>query len=476
MKPLWKHQQIGLQKSLEQDNFALFFEMGTGKTATAIHTIRHLCNRHKKLLKVLILSPKAVVYNWRREFEMHSKISQNDIVILDQAGKKRVSVFLDATSHDGGKIIVTNYESMQMKDLKSVISHWQPDILICDESHRLKNHESKRAKAVVGLSAKIKYKYILSGTPILNTPMDIFNQFLVLDGGETFGKNFWAFRNQWFEDENAAWATRPQHFPKYVPRPSTFKSFNTLIYKKAMRVIKSECLDLPPLVREIATVELSPEQKKLYNQMKEDFIAFIDSELESGKSRAVVANLAVTKALRLQQIVSGFAKTEEGHIHEIKENPRLALLSEYLDEITVNHKVIIWATFHENYRSIAALCQKAQIDFSEYHGLIKNKDREENLSRFRNDPSCRVMIANPASGGVGINMTEASYSIFYSRSFSLEHDLQAEARNYRGGSEIHQKVTRIDLVAKDTIDELISQALANKQNMAEQILDWKDKL
>ena len=86
------------------------------------------------------------------------------------------------------------------------------------------------------------------------------------------------------------------------------------------------------------------------------------------------------------------------------------------------------------------------------------------------------MIANQGAGGIGINMTEASYSIFFSRNFSLEHDLQAEARNYRGGSEMHQKVTRIDLVSPGTIDELISEALANKQNMAEKILDWKDKL
>lgn len=480
MLELWAHQKEGVKKALDTGSFAFFWEMGVGKTRAAIEVIRHRCAGEKRLLKVLILGPKAILHNWKREFAMHSKIPQDSILVLDQKGPRRLLKFREATIKEDKLqkplIVITNYESMQMKDLVRALDEWAPEILVCDESHKLKNHESKRAKIVIQLSKDVKWKYLLTGTPILNSPMDVFNQFLVLDGGATFGKNFWAFRNQWFEDENAAWSGRPNHFPKFVPRPTTFKSFNSLIYKKAMRVIKSECLDLPPLVREEIAVDLSQEQAKLYRDMRDEYIAYIDSPEMKEKPRAVVAQLAITKALRLQQIISGFAKPEDGVIYVIKENPRLKALEELLEELTPSHKVIVWATFHENYKAISEVCRSKGIIYTEYHGLVPQSEREENLNRFRTASDCRVMIANQASGGVGINMTEASYSIFYSRNFSLEADLQAEARNYRGGSEMHTKVTRIDLVAKGTIDELISEALMHKQNMAEQILDWKDKL
>ena len=94
------------------------------------------------------------------------------------------------------------------------------------------------------------------------------------------------------------------------------------------------------------------------------------------------------------------------------------------------------------------------------------------MDRFRKDDSCRVMIANQGAGGAGINLVEASYSIYYSKGFSLEHDLQSEARNHRGGSEIHDKITRIDLVCPNTIDESINEALSNKQHVADRILIW----
>src|ERR1019366_1754145 len=164
-----------------------------------------------------------------------------------------------------------------------------------------------------------KHKILLTGTPILNSAMDIFMQLRVLDGGQSFGKNFWAFRSQYFEDENAAWSSKPGHFPKYEPRPATFKQFNDIIYKKAMRVMKSEVLDLPPLIVEEAEITLGKEQQKMYNDMRDTFLAYIEAEEKSGKPRAVVAQLAVTKSLRLMQILTGFAKDEDGNIHEIKE-------------------------------------------------------------------------------------------------------------------------------------------------------------
>ena len=417
-----------------------------------------------------------------KEFLTFSKIDNRDILVSDHPGPKRTHKFKEFVTDPStqmlskGRVVITNYEALQMKTFVKALEEWRPDMLICDESHRCKSHEGVRAKTLAALADLIKYKLILTGTPILNTSMDIFQQFRILDNGETFGKNFWAFRSTWFEDQNASWSSRPNHFPKYEPRPSTYKDFNRLIYKKAMRVLKQDCLDLPPLVKEEAYVEMSLEQEKLYSSMRDEYIAFIESELKTDKPRAVVAQLAITKSLRLQQIVSGFAKTEEGEIYEIKENPRLTVLKDYLEQITKAHKVIVWATFHENYKRIAEVCRTLGVNFAQYHGLLPQREREENLESFRRAPDTRVLIANARAGGEGINLTEASYSIFYSRNFSLAADTQAEARNYRAGSNQHEKVTRIDLIAKGTIDELISEVLAQKLNAANTILDMTYKL
>ena len=204
--------------------------------------------------------------------------------------------------------------------------------------------------------------------------------------------------------------------------------------------------------------------------MEDEFIAWVHAKEDSGEAKAVVAQLAITKALRLMQIASGFAKTEEGIEIEISDNPKIEALSEILDEITDEHKVIVWASFHENYRQLRELCTKRKLEFVELHGGITTKQKEANMEAFENNRKVRVCIANPAAAGIGVNLVQASYSVFFSRNFSLEHDLQAESRNYRGGSEIHEKVTRIDLVAEDTIDEQALDAIANKQNIADIIL------
>lgn len=478
--PLWDHQRRAIEKGLGMAHLGLFMDIGTGKSRTAIELIRQQCAKDGKLLKTLILAPKIVLTNWKRELAKFSKIHESHVIVLIGTGTQRKNQMAKECSKSGSltesKIIITNYEAMGMPELVEMIKDWRPEIMIADEAHRLKNPESKRAKEVIKIADLVKYKYALTGSPILNSAMDIFNIFRFLDSGETFGKNFYAFRTNWFEDANAGWAGKTGHFPKYQPRPETYQELAVKIAFKSVQAKKHECLDLPPFVKQQVFVDLSPEQQKLYKQMRDEYIAYVDDLEKGGQPRAVVAQLAVTKALRLQQIVTGYAKTDDGSIHKIKDNPRLKALEEMLNDLSADHKIIVWSVFHENYSDIASLCQKLKLGYGELHGKIGQKDREEAISRFDRDPKCRVLIANQAAGGIGINLVSSDVSIFYSKNFSLEQDLQAEGRNYRGGSEIHEKVTRIDIIAQGTIDDLISQALADKQDISKQILDWKRKL
>lgn len=491
IKP-WAHQleaieAAGVTPNCRFSDMALFFEMGTGKTGTMINVLRKHFTYRKRIARTLILGPVIVVRNWAREFGVHSKIPQGTIIQLTGSQKKRIKDFHKAVTDPRyqtlteGRIIITNYEAMEMDDLLAEIHRWRPEILICDESQRLKNHQSARAQKVVEFADRADHRYILTGSPILNSAMDIFNQYRILDSGETFGKNFYEFRGRFFQDVNAGMPSNV-HFPLWAPRPETYEQLNRLIYKKAIRKLKIECLDLPPLVKQIIPVEMGVEQARIYSDMRKDYLAWVKEHDGSPEPRAVVAQMALTKALRLQQIVSGYVKTEDGKEIEIKDNPRLKALKQLLEDLTPEHKVIVWATFRNNYAAIAAVCKLLKIGFVELHGGITTAEKNKAIEQFQTDRKCRVIIANQKAGGIGVNLVEqanivnkgqCSYSIFYSKNYSLDDDLQAESRNHRGGAEVYDKVTRIDLVAPGTIDELILEALAKKQNIADQVLDWK---
>lgn len=185
----------------------------------------------------------------------------------------------------------------------------------------------------------------------------------------------------------------------------------------------------------------------------------------------VTANLAVVKALRLLQICTGFVGTDLGEDFVFEKNPRLDICEEYLEELTPEHKVIVWCSFKQNYRMVEKVCKKLEVDYVLLTGEQNSREKGEAVERFQTDPKCRVIIANRASGGVGVNLTAASYSIVYSRNFSLAEELQSEARNHRGGSEIHDQIVKIDLCSIDTIEEGVLDSLMNKQEGAEAVLD-----
>lgn len=461
-RPLWKHQADTLDWDAYLKEVALLHEMGTGKTTSAIAWARVKYNLAKEVIPTLIISPVATLYNWLEEIERNTppKVFQS-AVVLSGSSKKRISVIKES----GAKILITNPEALDMKELAASLRTFAPRLVILDEAHRFKNHKSKRLQALLGISDFAEYRMILTGTLILNTYTDIWAPWRILDRGETFGLNFFVFREKFFRDANIAWKGKPKYFPNYVPKHGIEDEISDMIAAKASRIKKSECLTLPPLVRMTERVELSPEQRRVYNEMLDELIAEV-------KAGTCVASNALTRVLRLLQILSGYLQIEtvlnEKHSYKLQENPRLDRLSELLEELTPNHKVIVWCTFQENYRAIASELGKLGISFAELTG--QTKDRQAEIERFQNDSACRVMISNPQAGGVGVNLTAASYAIYYSRGFSLGDRLQSEARCHRGGSEVHTSITLIDLVAPGTLDEDVLNALTRKENFSENIL------
>lgn len=464
VKP-WKHQLEAIERAVKLPGFAFFFDVGAGKTGACINTLRGKYNQYGYFLKTLILGPPIVLENWRREFLLHSNIRDEDIVILDGSQINRVGKLLTKTDNlSTPKILITNYESLIMEDLFTEIFRYQPDVLVLDESHKVKDVKAKRTKRAIKLSDFARYRFLLSGTPVLNDLMDLWSQYRILDRGSTFGRNFYEFRATYFYD---AMKGKNRGFSKWVLREGADERIKLRIGPTSMSVKKEDCLDLPPLVKKTIEVGMTPKQARVYNEMRQDFITFVED-------KACVAELAVTKALRLQQIVSGFVPVRVGGGEQsnikIKDNPRIQALKELLEEITPGHKVLVWAVFKENYTDIRELLTKMKLKFVEVHGEVSASKKQEHVDQFNTDEETRVFLGHPGSGGIGINLVAASYSIFYSRSFSLEYDIQAEARNYRGGSERHSKITRIDLVTPKTIDEQILKVLASKQQIGNKVL------
>lgn len=492
VKP-WAHQLTAIERAKSLPYFALFFEMGAGKTGTAINILRAKMTPMGRYVKTLILCPPIVVPNWADEFAMHSKIPRDRVVLLQGSAKERLKTFNEHAYQDDTPrpvFFVTNYESLLLGGFKEktgkkryiegelfqAMYKWAPEAVICDESHRLKNYKAQRSQLVQKLANPVDPKtkaplrkpwtYLLSGSPVLNSPMDLFYQFLIMDGGETFGKNFFVFRARFFEDKNKD-MPKERYFPNWVVKSGAVEQINELIFKFGMRVTKDECLDLPEETSITIKCKMGPLQTRNYKELKRDFITTVESKTAS-------VTLAIVKALRLMQVTSGFLSLDgEGDEQDrakavYEECEKEQHLEHLLEELTPGSKVIVWAVWKENYAIIRRVCERLNVRFVEVHGGISRAQQNENVTRFKTDESVRVFIGHPGSGGIGINLTCAPYSIFYSRTFSLEHWLQARARNHRGGQT--EKVTHYDLVCEGTIDELVQNKLAGKLDMSESLL------
>jgi len=458
-----------IDRAKEYNAFAFLCQAGTGKTLMAINVLRHKYRDLGGVVPTLILCPIIVLKNWKKELLLSSQIPEDRIAVIDGYNKaKRLKQLKDPNN----VVIIINYEALLTEEIYNYLLAWKAKIVICDESQRIKSHTSKRFKAVMKLSSESIHRYILTGTLVDNTFFDIFAQYLFLDRGQSFGTSFVAFRSRYFVDFNATWKGSKKYFPDFRFINQRLPEIHNKLNETGVSIKKEDCLDLPDYVEQIIGFELPSETAKAYKELRDDLITFIEKE---GDNPAIVPN-ALTKLLRLNEITTGYLKLEDGTIHKFKDNPRLGALMELLDSI--NHKVIIFAVYRENYSDIKAALEKKKIEYVEIHGGVSGEDKIKNVDIFNDlDNNVKVCLANPKSAGLGINLKSARYKIYYSRSHSLGDFEQSKARNYRAGSiDYHNKVTDYHLVAEGTVDAAILESLRNKQAFANKILDIKKLL
>ena len=447
--------------------YGIFFEMGVGKTYTMIHILRCIfaaCGDEKKVKRTLIMAPKGALHNWKAEILKWSHIKEKDIVVIDgntaaQRVKQLATKLYYSKGYSKNVICLINYEALRAPLIFEGLLNWGNEVFVGDESHNFKNHKSGTFKHIKALTNKTDYRYILTGTPLTKGREDIWSQFYILDRGETFGDNFFAFKKKYFTDRNAHIRYRV-NYPDWVIKESMKEEFKRRVNENSMRA-KTE--GLPPLVNVNHMVPLGVEQGKFYNKIKKNlFLQLEDRFITSIQTVATVA--------KLRQIVAGFVYDDSGETLNFFNIPKERACRDLIKELSPNHKIIVWAVFKPNYKVLREMCQKMRIKCVEYHGDVSTVGREEVLESFRNDEEVRVLIAHPYSCGSAVNLIESDVSIYYSKDANLVAYLQSSKRNHRKGSERHKKITHYHLTTEGTVEEDINQLLVEKKEISNDIL------
>ena len=460
MLTLRPHQLKAVELARTQRNLALLMEAGVGKTAAIARILAEDYNAHGRIRKTLIFAPITVCKQWPLEIDKFTRIPQEKIHVLTCVGKKRSELMGKLV--DDACIVVTNYEGVQIKDFYEKVLKFSPEILVLDESHRIKDSKSKRAKAIFPLCQAANRRFILTGTPTPNSLFDIFSQYKALDAS-ILGTSAWNFRVEHFYDRNAG---RGLQWKEWVPYEWAAKAIGQKIKQTSVQVTRAECLSLPPLTIIPIACDMSVQQAKCYEEMKKQFVTEVKSLIMSSQFEMV-------KTMRMQQILTGFIQPDEKEDPVwFDENPRLDALMDIIDSLG-KEKVIVWTVFRPTYKRIGDRLEKAGLAHTFLTGEQRTDDEKQtNKAKFISGDA-QVLIANPAAAGEGIDgLQVAKYAIYYTRSYSYLHYEQSLARNYRGGSEQHDKVVHYHLLVKGTIDEVITDALIRKESVQEKVLAW----
>ena len=468
----YEHQLQALEKSWAQDTYALFMEMGTGKSKVLVDNIAMLYDRGA-VRGALIIAPKGVYKNWNDiEFPTHmpEHVEYTKVLWEPNITKKKQheldTLFVD---DDKLKVLIMNVEAFSTSKgldfAHSFLNIFVGRALIgIDESTTIKNPTAKRTKNILKIADLAKYRRILTGSPVTKSPLDLYSQCEFLDPYHLGHQSYYSFRARYANmiDRNFG-GRRVQIVGSYRRLPELTEKLEKFSY----RVLKEDCLDLPPKVFTKRIIELTDEQKKVYAQMKREAVAELEGKVMSTMN-------VMTQLMRLHQVTCGHFKADDDTITEIKNN-RIDSLLELLEE--TEGKVIIWANYRADIKNIVAALKKAYGEAStvEYHGSVDPTLRQDNIAQFqqKNSPT-RYFVGNAQTGGYGITLTAANTVVYYSNSYDLEKRLQSEDRAHRIGQT--GSVTYVDLMAENTIDERIVKALNKKINIANEIMgeDIKD--
>ncbi len=558
------HQKDEWDRSREEEARAIFWEQGTGKSKLTIDTACWLWNRGL-IDGVLIVAPNGVHRNWtEKEIPDHvpDEVIKHVRAFHYQSPKADTKWHKQAVKavieHNGFAWLTISYEAFTTASGKRALIDFFDKrrlLYVLDEAHYIKTPTAERTKSILRSAKYAPFRRILTGTPIAQGPFDAYSQikFLFEDywkkaelGTFTeFKTHFGVFEKVWnpnvtrvFNPVKQRWEETDGSYVDVLKGYRRLDELNALLQPVSSRVTKDDVLDLQPKLYSKRFFPMTPEQGKLYRQLRDEYIVWLETgwierdaeavaaepspdacptclgkrevefdgfiypcpdcgdapDLGAEGTTPVIAALAITRLIRLQQITCGYLPTDDEAepVYTIPgPNRRLDLLCELIEES--QHKVIVWARFQMDITLIMDALRERGISAVRYDGRVNDDERADAKARFQGErpmyhngqvvgreavppeEQARVFVGNPAAGATGLTLTAAKTVIYYSNSFKLIDRLQSEDRAHRIGQT--NSVLYIDLVAEDSVDEKVVEALRNKFNVASQITgdrlkDW----
>ena len=459
----YKHQKDALDQSLGKRSYAFFMEMGTGKSKILIDTIANT----EGISFACILAPKGVYHNWvNKEISDHLPDSVPHRVIQwrAQPTKEQEREMHSVTEpFEGITIWVMNVESLSTQRGNKALS-WlankfgQQGLIAIDESTTIKNPKAKRTKNIIKAAHMFSYRRILTGSPVTQSPLDLFSQCEFLGPRFLGHDSFYTFTNRYAITQSRKMGA---HSFQQVVGYKHIEELTEKVDKFAFRVLKKDCLDLPDKMYTVRSVSLTHEQRVAYVEIRDEAMTILKDEL-------IAVNSIMTQMIRLQQVLSGYLKTEEGKILSLP-NYRIQAVLDILEESS--GKVIIWSRFRHDIQSLEKeiAAKFGQDSVASYYGDTSDDQRKEAVELFQQpDSKLRFFVGNPQTAGFGLTLTEATTMIYYANDFNLETRIQSEDRCHRIGQK--KSVTYIDLITSGTIDERIVKALRKKIDISAKVL------
>ena len=458
------HQLKALEMSWDKKVFAYFMEMGTGKSKVLIDNMSMLYDKGF-INGALIIAPKGVYKNWfDSEIPTHmpDHIERKMVLWESSAGKsKELELKTLFKSTFDLHILIMNVEALSTKKGKQFAETFlncHKALMAIDESTTIKNPGAIRTKSIIDLGKDVKYKRILTGSPVTKSPLDLFTQCAFLDPWLLDHQSYYSFKTRYAITKQINVSGR---MVQIVVGYRNLPELSEKIKPFSHRVLKDDCLDLPPKTFMKRTIQLTEEQRKVYKQMKEIALATLNGKL-------ITTHNVITQLMRLHQITCGHFKSDDGQIQKIANN-RLDELMDVLSEM--EGKAVIWAHYRYDIEVIVEAIKKEYGDNSvvTYYGDTSTDDRQKAIKLIQDkDSPVRFIVGTPQTGGYGITLTGASTMIYYSNGYDLEKRQQSEARIDRIGQE--KPMTYIDIIAEGTVDEKIVKALRTKVDIATQIM------
>ena len=473
LKP-FSHQLTALERGWDRLEFGYFMEMGTGKSKVLLDNIGMLY-LSGQIDFALVIAPKGVYRNWvAKEIPEHMSDDVPHRVIRWVASPNKTQqaeMRSVGEKFDGLTIFVMNVEAFSSVKGKTG-GEWMArafgrnGLIAVDESTTIKNPKAKRTKALMRIAAAFKYKRLLTGSPITKSPMDIYSQCEFLRPGLLGYDSYYSFQYRYAVVQRK---TMGSHSFQQIVGYKNLDELTERIDAFSYRVLKQDCLDLPEKIYTVRYVDMTKQQREMYNSIKQYALVMLDSgELST-------APAVITQMLRLQQILSGHLKTDDGETIYF-DSKRMDALKEIIEEH--DGKAIIWSRFRYDIQQITKMLNET---FGEgcaasFYGDTPDDERQRIVEKFQNKNSkLKFFVGNPATAGYGLTLTEADLVVYYANDFNLETRSQSEDRAHRIGQK--NNVTYVDLITDGTIDEKIVTSLQSKIDISAKVLgeearDW----